>query len=253
MIDQADQLRVTQDRGDRTRPERSHPRYWVLTLLLQKLKDTVDSEWLQAGEKLIDYGCGNKPYESLFRKKFNQYLGADLPGNPHCQLVIGPRGELPVEDESVDCVLSTQVLEHVENPSAYLAEANRVLRPGRALVLSTHGVWKYHPDPTDYWRWTIDGLQVELYRAGFDIWWMQSVFGMASCALQLWQDATAEGIPRVLRRPYVWLLQSVIGLIERRWSDEFSWDASVYVVLAKKRASADLIRSRQEREQEGSR
>jgi SAM-dependent methyltransferase len=138
------------------------------------------------------------------------------------------------------------VLEHVEDPRSYLAEAYRVLRTQGSLVLSTHGTWRYHPDPTDYWRWTIDGLRREITRAGFDVWSTQSVLSMASCAVQLWQDATADKLPRPAQRGYVWLLQSVIGWIERRQSKRLSTDASLYVVFARKRARRQLSATEEE-------
>jgi SAM-dependent methyltransferase len=231
---------LAQERGNRAAPDRFHPRYWGLTLLLRRLQAIVNSDALRPGETVLDYGCGNQPYEALFRTKFQRYLGADFAGNDDAQLVVGPHGELPLEPESVDCVLSTQVLEHVEDPRSYLAEAYRVLRTQGSLVLSTHGTWRYHPDPTDYWRWTVDGLRREITGAGFDIWSTQSVLGMASCAVQLWQDATVDKLPRPVQRGYVWLLQSVIGLIEGRQTNGLSTDASLYVVFARKRARRRL-------------
>ena len=224
-----------QDRGNRARPHRFHPRFAILTELAEKLSAIVESESLPPGNEVLDYGCGNRPYEALFRRKFRSYIGADFPGNDLANVTIGPKGQLALPDESVDCVVSTQVLEHVEDPQFYLREAHRVLRADGALVLSTHGVWRYHPDPTDFWRWTIDGFQVELYRGGFDMWWLQSVFGLASCGLQLWQDATAERMPRGIRPLYFWAIQSLIRRIERRHVNEVSCDASVYIALAKKR------------------
>jgi SAM-dependent methyltransferase len=231
---------LAQERGNRAAPDQFHPRYWGLTFLLRRLQAIVDSDVLRPGEMVLDYGCGNKPYEALFRTKFRRYLGADFAGNDDAQVVVGPHGELPLEPESVDCVLSTQVLEHVEDPRSYLAEAYRVLRTQGSLVLSTHGMWRYHPDPTDYWRWTLDGLRREITRAGFDIWSTQSVLGMASCAVQLWQDASVDRLPRPVQRGYVWLLQSVIGLIECRQTNRLSTDASLYVIFARKRASRSL-------------
>lgn len=219
---------------DHMRHGRFHSRYWQRRLLFEKLRRIVNSDLLPPGEKLLDYGCGNKPYELLFRAKFNQYIGVDFPGNKHVDLALGPRGELPIKDESVDCVLSTQVLEHVQEPSLYLGEAHRVLKPKGALILSTHGIWQYHPNPTDNWRWTIDGLRLEVCRAGFNIVMMESVFNLASCALQLWQDATRGRIPRIFRPIYIWFLQSIIGVIERRYPDQLSYNASVYIVFARK-------------------
>jgi SAM-dependent methyltransferase len=210
--------------------------------LARELTQVLRSDAIPAGESVLDYGCGNRPYEPLLRSKFRKFVGADFPGNPDADVTIGPRGELPLPDQSVDCVISSQVLEHVESPSFYLSEAYRCLKPDGCLLLSTHGTWRYHPDPSDYWRWTIDGLKLEVTRSGFDVWTMRSVMGMASSALQLWQDATAQRLPRMVRTPYIWLLQSLILNNERSQIREPrpAVDASVYVVLAKKRAQRDL-------------
>ncbi len=210
--------------------------YCHLSQLRDKLQRLIDSDALPAGDTVVDYGCGNNPYEPLLKAKFKHYVGADIAGNESAQLVIGPNGELPLPDNSVECVLSSQVLEHVESPSGYLKEALRVLQPGGSLILSTHGIWPYHPDPTDFWRWTIDGLQRELQLAGFEVSSIHSVFGIESVALQLWQDATFERLPKFLQPLYTWFLQSVILLIERRQPDKLSKDASVYIVLARKSA-----------------
>ncbi len=117
--------------------------------------------------QLLDYGCGGSPYKDLFKTK--QYIRADYVdcgGNP---ILIGTNESVDLPDNSCDVVLSTQVLEHVFSPQAYLAEAFRVLRPGGKLILTTHGTWPDHGCPYDFWRWTADGLIRELKKAGFDI------------------------------------------------------------------------------------
>jgi SAM-dependent methyltransferase len=114
---------------------------------------------------VLDIGCGTMPYRSLFTSRGARYLGADIDGTP--DIFIGPDGALPLADESVDFVVSFQVLEHVRYVPAYLSTARRVLKRGGGMFLSTHGVWPYHPHPTDYWRWTRDGLCVTLEEAGF--------------------------------------------------------------------------------------
>src|SRR5688572_17923396 len=95
-------------------------------------------------------------------------------------MLIGPDGSLPLADESVDCVVSFQVLEHVRDVPAYLTSIRRVLKRDGRVFLSTHGTWPYHPHPTDFWRWTRDGLRVELQDAGFEILAMQALCGPAA-------------------------------------------------------------------------
>lgn len=221
-------------RGSRTTPKRSNRVYNHLTLLFKKMQELVLSAELPAGENLLDYGCADKPYEELFQQKFVNHIGADLRGNEKASVEIKPNGDLPCEDSSFDCVLSSQVLEHVPDPHQYLRESFRVLKDGGSLIVSTHGIWPYHPDPTDFWRWTIDGLQREIELAGFEIVRVKSVFGLEAVSLQLWQDSTSERLPAFLRSTYTWIIQRAIEFIERRQPDKLSNDASIYIVLARK-------------------
>ena len=221
---------IDAERGDRLRPPRGKPMYHVLV----ELRDTLGRvlEDLPAGEVVLDLGCGNRPYEALALQTFSRYLGADLPGNPRADVTLGPSGEIPLDDASIDCVLSSQVLEHVREPRRYLAEARRVTRPGGHLVLSTHGVWPYHPDPGDYWRWTCDGLREEVQAAGFTTVRLESVMGRISTALQLLQDALVSKLARIRRRACIALFQGLMGLWQRAGGG-FSADAAVYVIVGR--------------------
>jgi ubiquinone/menaquinone biosynthesis C-methylase UbiE len=203
-------------------------------LLTKRMAELVALDDVKPGQKVLDYGCGERPYESILRTKFQEYIGADIPGNPKAEVTVGPKGELPLADQSVDCVISTQVLEHVQEPQVYLGEAKRVLKPGGVLILSTHGHWRYHAHPNDFWRWTVQGLQMEIRKAGFEILQVRGVLRLSSAALQMWQDATSGPLPRILRSIYIRILQLMIRVIERRKMDPEQRDAAIYVVLAKK-------------------
>lgn len=147
---------------------------------------------------LLDYGCGSKPYKPILEDRLKDYIGLDLPRNPDADLHLTENGGIPLEDSRVDIVLSTQVLEHVTDPIFYLSECRRVLKFDGKLVLSTHGHWKYHPDPTDYWRWTSAGLRKILEDAGFTLLSFRGTMGLASCGIQFVQDAAIKMILRII-------------------------------------------------------
>ena len=224
------------DRGGRLDPPSWHSRHRVLVGLRHALVRSLDTLGPWAGKSVLDFGCGSKPYRPLVVQRGATYLGADLRGNPDADVELDDRMRLDCPDEMHDGVLSTQVLEHVAEPAAYLAEARRLLKPGGHLVLSTHGTWPYHPDPEDYRRWTPAGLRHELRSAGLEPGRMESILGMSSVAMQLWQDATLGRLPVRLRSPYSWLVQGAIGLTEHLRKAPFSPDAAVFVVVARRPA-----------------
>ena len=147
------------------------------------------------------------------------YVGADLAGNDRADVVLAPDGGLPVQDDSFDAVLSSQVLEHVEDPDLYLRECMRVLKPGGTLILSTHGMMYYHRDPEDYWRWTTAGLNRILTGHGFEVCEMRGVLGMAPAALQIFQDGTIWKLPRSLKKLYAVVMQEAIRTLDRMYEE----------------------------------
>lgn len=108
--------------------------------------------------RVLDVGCGAKPYRPVFSPYAASYVGVDSVENPHADL-LGSIESLPLEDACVDVVLCNQVLEHSDNPMLAVSELRRVTAPRGRVLASTHGVMAYHPSPTDYWRWTHAGLE----------------------------------------------------------------------------------------------
>jgi SAM-dependent methyltransferase len=171
----------------------------------------------------------------LFEARVGSYIGYDFPGNGLSDRSITDGGLLPEEDSRADFVLSTQVLEHVGDPKLYLSECRRVLKEGGRLILSTHGVWRYHPDPCDYWRWTSQGLKKTLSEAGFEVIRFRGIMGPAATALQLWQDAVLGRLHWRLVRPFCVLMQCLIMLSDRFCKEESrDTDASVYVTVSRR-------------------
>lgn len=158
-----EKLRQQEYLRERIQPKRTDIEY----LVHQDLRDVITLLCRDLKGRLLDYGCGGSPYATIL-PQFSSYVRADITAGPGIDLVLDKRGELPAEpDGSFDVVLSTQVLEHVPDPDKYLAEAFRLLRPGGALVLTTHGFVPEHGCPDDYHRWTGYGLERVVGQAGF--------------------------------------------------------------------------------------
>jgi SAM-dependent methyltransferase len=64
---------------------------------------------------------------------------------------------LPLADDSVDTLITLEMLEHVPDPGAVVAELARVLRPGGTVFLSVPSAVPRH-DHHDFWRFTAQGL-----------------------------------------------------------------------------------------------
>lgn len=69
---------------------------------------------------------------------------------------------VPVADGCADCVLCTEVLEHLPDPRACVGEVVRLLRPGGAFIASVPFLYPVHADPHDFQRFTPEGLDVLL-------------------------------------------------------------------------------------------
>lgn len=187
-------------------------------------------------ERVLDYGCAEMPYRDLFPANAD-YVAADLPGNPRATVQIAADGTVPVPDGSCDVVVSTQVLEHVEDPHVYLSECFRVLRPGGRLLLTTHGMMVWHPDPVDFWRWTCEGLRRAVGDTGFAVRRFEGIMGLGATGLQFFQDAVLWKLPPPVRPPVALVMQALIGLVDRLQGDESKrMNALVFGLVAEKPA-----------------
>jgi SAM-dependent methyltransferase len=173
------------------------------------------------GYRVLDVGCGPKPYYPFFAGRASEYIGVDVVENPVAELR-GSVESLPVEDGSFDLVLCTQVLEHCDDPAQAVRELRRVTAPGGRVLASTHGVQWYHPSPVDYWRWTHEGLR-RLFTTNAD--WseleVEPSGGTSACLAMLLGAYTEVAFRRAraktLARGPVWLLNRAAAALDRRF------------------------------------
>lgn len=121
----------------------------------------------QVSGTVLDIGCGDQPYAD--RLSGTDYIGLDISTKNKIIDVMGDATRLPFADESFDYVISTQVLEHLPEPTRFFNEIERVLRPeGKALV-STNQMYPLHELPHDYFRFTRYGLHHLSNKAELDV------------------------------------------------------------------------------------
>ncbi len=81
--------------------------------------------------------------------------------------VCGDAEALPFASGTFRVILTQEALEHIRNPKAALAEMHRVLHERGVLYCQVPFVIGYHPGPTDFERWTREGIDELLRSAGF--------------------------------------------------------------------------------------
>jgi 2-polyprenyl-3-methyl-5-hydroxy-6-metoxy-1,4-benzoquinol methylase len=96
---------------------------------------------------LLEVGCGEGRGVEMMIGKATQFTAIDkiedalqvlrgkFPTGTFLSMNIPPFGDL--KDNAYDCVISFQVIEHIENDSLYLKEIHRVLKPGGVALLTT--------------------------------------------------------------------------------------------------------------------
>jgi dolichol-phosphate mannosyltransferase len=109
-------------------------RYW------QRRRHRIATSWARGAARVLDIGCGS----SVIIQSLNNAVGMDLSMGKlrflrrrGIELVCGSAFTLPFRDAAFDCVISSQVIEHIPYDEALFREIARVLRPGGELIIGT--------------------------------------------------------------------------------------------------------------------
>jgi len=142
--------------------------------LVYKISDKALTKAIQkyARGKLLDIGCGDKPYEDMTKFYITEHIGLDHENTLHDKSKIdlfGTAYNIHMEDEHFDTVLCTAVLEHLEDPDSAIKEANRVLKKGGYAIYTVPFFWHLHEEPRDFYRYTKYGLRYLFKKNGFEI------------------------------------------------------------------------------------
>ena len=119
-----------------------------------------------AGQVLLDLGAGDGSLVEVARDSGIVAIGLDASDGIDFEV-----DYLPIDDHSVDVITGVSLIEHLQNPTIFLMESLRVLRPGGAIILVTPN-WRYsqndfYDDPTHVHPFTATSLAKILRYHGF--------------------------------------------------------------------------------------
>ena len=123
-----------------------------------------------SGNLVLDAGAGECRFKAPLKNK--RYFAIDAAwGDPTWSYsgldVVGNLDSLPFESNVFDCIICTQVLEHVQEPQIVLNEFFRILKQDGVVCITAPQGGGVHQAPHDYFRFTCYGFQYLLEKAGF--------------------------------------------------------------------------------------
>jgi SAM-dependent methyltransferase len=102
-------------------------------------------------KKVLNIGCGLKKRKPHFiNLDLYPYAGVDI---------VADAQEMPLESNSLDCVILENVFEHTKSPKKIIKEIHRVLKIKGVVITTQPFIHFYHAYPNDYWRFTEEGLK----------------------------------------------------------------------------------------------
>lgn len=108
----------------------------------------------------------NLPPERL--KGYERVTQIDLKRFEHIDQVVNAEEMSSVLPKaSFDYVVSTSMLEHTPHPWRVIAEVHQVLKPGGIFYLAVPWMFPFHGEGGDYWRFSLQCLQILMKENGF--------------------------------------------------------------------------------------
>lgn len=149
---------------------RNLDRFYIRQSIFRVLENSLSN----LNGDLLDIGCGKMPYKDYILKHsdVNTYIGLDIENALEYDKAIKPdfiwNGlDMPFNDESFNCAIGTEVLEHCPEPENVLKEVYRVLKPEGIFFFTVPFLWNLHEVPHDEYRFTPFSLERHLKNSGF--------------------------------------------------------------------------------------
>jgi len=211
----------------------------LINILFERKFDELCSKYLKG--RLIDIGCGEKPYKEMVSTYVDEHVGVDHHDTFHGKTNIdlfGTAYDIPVESNSFDSAICTAVLEHLEEPESAIGECYRVLKGGGFAIYSVPFIWHLHEEPRDFFRYSKYGLKYLFEKRGFKVIEISPLSGFVVTFVQLHlyliKGKFDKGIIKRLRLiKFYSFICTKFALFLNRYdhSKQFTW---AYTIVAQK-------------------
>lgn len=193
--------------------------------------------------RVLDLGCGERPFEKDILKFAHTYTGLDWAKSIHdtkADIIADLNEPIDIESNSFDSVVSFEVLEHLCEPQTMLSESYRILKNNGVLLLSMPFQWWVHEAPWDYQRYTKYGLEYQLKKAGFveiEIqettgFWLLWVLKLNYQLARLTKRSFVGIFFKIVLIPFWFCVQHIAILFDKVWKE--TNETAGYVVVARK-------------------
>ena len=139
-------------------------------IFIQNQKSHFEGPYLEVGSK--DYG-NTQDIKSLFPKT-EKYVGIDMEEGPRVDIVLDLTKRMDEIDGKLGntrfgTIFCLSVLEHCEDPFLVANNLTSLLKPEGQICLSVPFALGFHGYPSDYWRFTHEGIKKLFPKLTFDL------------------------------------------------------------------------------------
>ncbi|MBU1196110.1 MAG: methyltransferase domain-containing protein [Proteobacteria bacterium] len=201
-------------------------------------------EKIEFSGKVLDIGGVRENQRGRFRPPMGnvkswQYLNIDASTSPdYCCSA----ENIPIKDSELDMILMAEVMEHLENPGMVLSECHRILKADGKIVITTPFMYMIHAHPHDYQRWTLEGIQREMIRAGFAVKDIQPMGGLFAAVYDLVRGGlvlASTNSRKLSNRAIVKFVLPIFFqlflLLDKKYDYKRNWITTGYCAIGKKK------------------
>jgi len=123
------------------------------------LNEVLPKMDLNEKSTLLDLGCGQQPYRYLYENMVGHMVSTDIDKRGSGINCFSDAHKLPFKANSFDAIIMCEVLEHLIDPKASLAEAKRILKRNGHIIITWPFIYNIHEIPYDFYRITEFGIE----------------------------------------------------------------------------------------------